>query len=73
MTNQFVSIKPWQLQSNFDLESIQLAKDQIIHASRRAMTDDTDYIASISSATSSSARVRNRFEVPLAIVKGAIG
>lgn len=58
--------------SEYDQVPLEGARAEIVALARQAMTDNTDYISSISSSTSDPKRVQKRFEVPRKIVSGLL-
>ncbi len=59
--------------AEYPSEILANAKEEIVAAARKAMTDDSEYIAAISASTSDRRRVRTRFEIPRRILEEVLG
>lgn len=60
------------LLSDFDKKPLEAAQARIVGLARQAMTDDAEYISSISSSTSDPRRVRRRFSLPQEILSSVL-
>lgn len=55
--------------ADFEQDALEKARDKVVAKARKAMTDNVEYISSISSSTADARRVRMRFSIPRQIMR----